>query len=253
MTRLRTCGPRYEYDDVGAAPDRASRAPLLFLHEGLGSVGLWRGFHRRVAEGSGRRTVAYSRLGHGRSDPPEHPPTTSFLATEAESVVPALCAELGLDRPVLVGHSDGGTIALLAAAVMPVSGVVVLAPHVLVEDFALTAIRAARAAYDDGDLRTRMARHHDDPDAAFRGWNDMWLAPGFRGWDVRDRLAGITAPVLGIQGDDDPYGSIVHVTSVAERASGPVTVTELPCGHAPHLELPERTTEAVVGFLDGLP
>ncbi|WP_249266213.1 MULTISPECIES: alpha/beta fold hydrolase [unclassified Pseudonocardia] len=247
--RLEPDGPRYEYDDV---PGAADRAPLLFLHEGLGSVGLWRGFHHRIAAETGRRTVAYSRLGHGRSDRPDTAPTTSFMATEAATVVPALCSALGLDRPVLVGHSDGGTIALLAAASMPVTGVVVLAPHVLVEDFALAAIRSARSAFDEGDLRTRMARHHDDPDAAFRGWNDMWLAPGFRGWDVRDRLPGITAPVLGIQGDDDPYGSIVHVRSVAERAAGPVTVTELHCGHAPHLELPDETAGAITGFLAGL-
>lgn len=243
-------GLRYESDDVPGSP---GRAPLLFLHEGLGSVGLWRGFHHRVAAESGRRAVAYSRLGHGRSDPPPGPRTASFMASEAATVVPALCASLGLSRPVLVGHSDGATIALLAAASMPVSGVVVLAPHVLVEEFALTAIRAARAAFDDGDLRTRMARHHDDPDAAFRGWNDMWLAPEFREWDVRDRLGAITAPVLGLQGDDDPYGSLVHVRSVAERATGPVTVTELPCGHAPHLELPDQTAAAITGFLADLP
>ncbi|MBP2368779.1 alpha/beta fold hydrolase [Pseudonocardia parietis] len=243
-------GLRYEYDDVPGSDDRA---PLLFLHEGLGSVGLWRGFHRRIASETGRRTVAYSRLGHGRSDRPRDPRTVSFMSAEAGSVVPALCTALGLDRPVLVGHSDGATIALLAAASMPVSGVVVLAPHVLVEEFALAAIRSARDAFETGDLRTRLARHHDDPDAAFRGWNDMWLAPGFRDWDVRDRLSPITAPVLGIQGDDDPYGSFVHVRSVAERAAGPVTITELGCGHSPHLELPDETATAITGFLADLP
>lgn len=242
-------GLNHEYDDVAGAPDRA---PLLFLHEGLGSVGLWRGFHRRIAAGTGRRTVAYSRLGHGRSDRPRTPRTTSFMADEAATVVPALCGALGLDRPVLVGHSDGGTIALLAAAQHPVTAAVVLAPHVLVEEFALTAIRSARDAFETGDLRTRMARHHDDPDAAFYGWNDMWLDPGFRDWDVRDRLGAITAPVLAIQGDDDPYGSIVHVRSVAERAAGPVTITEPSCGHSPHLELPDETATAITGFLAGL-
>ncbi|MEJ8277639.1 alpha/beta fold hydrolase [Pseudonocardia spirodelae] len=243
-------GLAHEYEDVPGDP---GRAPLLFLHEGLGSTGLWRGFHRRIAGATGRRAVAYSRLGHGRSARPRAPRTPEFMAVEAASTVPALCTALRLDRPVLVGHSDGGTIALLAATSLPVTGVVVLAPHVLVEEFALTAIRDARTAFESGDLRTRMARHHDDPDAAFRGWNDMWLDPAFRDWDVRDALAGITAPVLGIQGEDDPYGSTVHVRSVAERAAGPVTVTELPCGHAPHLELPEETTAAVTGFLRSLP
>ncbi|MCM3844712.1 alpha/beta hydrolase [Pseudonocardia sp. DR1-2] len=244
-------GLRHEYSDTGDPGD--GRAPLLFLHEGLGSVGLWRGFPERVAAASGRRAVAYSRLGHGRSDPPRGPRGTDFMATEATTTVPALCAALGLDRPVLVGHSDGATIALLAAASMPVGGVVVLAPHVLTEPFALTAIRAARTAFDDGDLRSRMARHHDDPDAAFRGWNDMWLAEEFTDWDIRDTLPGITAAVLAVQGDDDPYGSAVHVHSVAERASGPVSLTELPCGHEPHLELPEPTLSAVTAFLGTLP
>lgn len=244
---------RHEFDDSGRPPGGAERAPLLFLHEGLGSVGLWRGFHHRIADEAGRRTVAYSRLGHGRSDPPRTPPTTSFMSTEATTTVPALCAALGLDRPILVGHSDGGTIALLAAAAMPVTGVVVLAPHVFVEPFALTAIRAAREAFASGELRTRMARHHEDPDAAFRGWNDMWLSEEFAAWDVRDDLGGITAPVLGVQGDDDPYGSTAHVRAVAERAAGPVTLVELHCGHAPHLELPDRTAAVITGFLAGLP
>lgn len=242
-------GLRYEHEDIDGDP---GRAPLLFLHEGLGSVGLWRGFHRRIAAATGRRAVAYSRLGHGRSDRPPAPRTTGFMAEEAATVVPGLCAALGLDAPVLVGHSDGATIALLAAGSMPVTGAVVLAPHVLVEEFALTAIRAARDAFESGGLRDRMARHHDDPDAAFRGWNDMWLAPGFREWDVRDRLAAITAPVLGVQGDDDPYGSDVHVRAVAERSSGPVTLVGLSCGHAPHLELPDAVDEALTGFLAGL-
>ncbi|WP_231974121.1 alpha/beta fold hydrolase [Pseudonocardia sp. HH130630-07] len=234
-------------------PGTGERAPLLFLHEGLGSVGLWRGFHRRIAAATGRRSVAWSRPGHGRSGPPRSPRTPSFMGEEATRTVPALCAALGLERPVLVGHSDGATIALLAATVLPVGGLVVLAPHVLVEEFALTAIRAARTAFDDGGLRARMARHHDDPDAAFRNWNDVWLDPGFRAWDVRDRLGAITAPVLGVQGDADPYGSAVHVRTVAERAAGPVALTTLPCGHDPHLELPATTTAVVTRFLDGLP
>ena len=225
-------GLRYEYDDV---PGSDGRAPLLFLHEGLGSVGLWRGFHRRIAAETGRRTVAYSRLGHGRSDRPRDPRTVSFMSAEAGSVMPALCTALGLDRPVLVGHSDGATIALLAAASMPVSGVVVLAPHVLVEEFALAAIRSARDAFETGDLRARLARHHDDPDAVFRGWNDVWLAPGFRDWDVRDRLSHITAPVLGIQGDDDEQSPaplmVIRVADLAEargrvEAAGGVVTLE---------------------------
>ncbi|HXV91813.1 MAG TPA: alpha/beta fold hydrolase, partial [Pseudonocardia sp.] len=186
-------GRRYSYEDVPGDP---RLAPLLFLHEGLGSVGLWRGFHQRVAAATGRRAVAYSRLGHGWSDPPPAPRGPRFMHEEAATVVPALRAALGLDDPVLVGHSDGGSIALVHAATHPVSGVVVLAPHVFVEEVGLRAIDAARHAYTEGDLRTRMARHHRDPDAAFRNWNDVWLSPRFRDWDLRPLLPRITAPVL---------------------------------------------------------
>lgn len=243
-------GHRVEYDDVPGDP---GLAPLLFLHEGLGSVGLWRGFHRRIAEASGRRAVAWSRLGHGFSDPPPVRRAPSFMSEEADVAVPALCSALGLARPVLVGHSDGATIALLAAARHDLTGVAVLAPHVFAEPIGLDGIAAARTAYTDGGLRTRMARHHRDPDVTFWSWNDVWLSPEFAGWDIRPELSGITAPALGIQGDDDPYGTTVHVEAVREHAAGPVTLLELPCGHAPHLELPDETARALLTFLAGLP
>ncbi|CAA9446356.1 MAG: Hydrolase, alpha/beta fold family [uncultured Pseudonocardia sp.] len=253
-------GGRVEVDDVPGGP---GRAPLLFLHEGLGSVGLWRGFHRRVAAATGRRAVAYSRLGHGWSDPPPVPRTPGSMHAEAAEVVPALRSALGLDDPVLVGHSDGGSIALLHAARSAggtrtgtadaaVTGLVVLAPHVLVEDFALETIRGAREAFERGDLRQRMARRHRDPDAAFRGWNDVWLDPAFRAWDIRPELAGITAPVLAVQGTADPYGSPVHVEELRDRSAGPVELLLLDCGHAPHLEAPERVCGAVAAFLRDL-
>lgn len=250
-------GGRVEVDDVPGDP---GRAPLLLLHEGLGSVGLWRGFHRRVAAATGRRAVAYSRLGHGWSDPPPAPRTPASMHAEAAEVVPALRAALGLGDPVLVGHSDGGSIALLHAAWSAggtrigtaraaVSGLVVLAPHVLVEPFALETIRAARESFERGDLRRRMARRHRDPDAAFRGWNDVWLDPAFRAWDIRPELSSITAPVLAVQGTADPYGSTVHVEELRDRAAGPVEVLLLDCAHAPHLEEPERVEAAVAAFL----
>lgn len=253
LPHLQLDGHGVEYDDVPAAPGAPARAPLLFLHEGLGSVGLWRGFHRRIAGATGRRAVAYSRLGHGFSDLPGGPRGTSFMSDEAARTVPALLRALGLERPVLVGHSDGGTIALLAAARLPVSGVAVLAPHVFVEPVGLDGIAAARAAYTEGALRSRMARHHRDPDVTFWSWNDVWLSPEFRDWDVRDELSGISAPVLGIQGDEDPYGSFAHVAAVRERARGPVTLVELACGHSPHLELPDATAEVLLTFLADLP
>ncbi|MHA6625586.1 alpha/beta fold hydrolase [Pseudonocardia sichuanensis] len=239
-------GGRVEYEDV---PGEPGRAPLLLLHEGLGSVRLWRGFHHRLAAATGRRAVAFSRHGHGTSDPPRGKRTPRYMHDEAAGVVPALCAALGLERPVLVGHSDGGSIALLHAAAAPVRGVVVLAPHVFVEEVGLRGIEQARRAYTEGALRARMARHHRDPDVTFWNWNDGWLDDAFRDWDIRPELSGITAPVLGVQGTDDPYGTVVHVEAVQERAAGPVTLEVLDCGHAPHLERPDAVDAAVTAFL----
>jgi pimeloyl-ACP methyl ester carboxylesterase len=242
-------GGRVEYDDVPGDP---ALAPLLFLHEGLGSVGLWRGFHRRIAAATGRRAVAYSRLGHGWSDLPAGKRTPRFMHEEAAEVVPALCAALGLDRPVLAGHSDGASIALLAAAVAGVRGLVVLAPHVVVEETGQPAIAAARTAFVGGDLRTRMARHHRDPDVTFWNWNEVWLSEEFREWDIRAELPGIRCPVLAVQGTADQYGSMVHVEAVRDRASGPVELLVLGCGHSPHLEESRPTAEAVTAFLGRL-
>jgi pimeloyl-ACP methyl ester carboxylesterase len=243
-------GGRVEYCDIpGDVPGAAERVPLLFLHEGLGSVGLWRGFHERVAAATGRRAVAYSRLGHGWSDRPPAPRGPGFMEHEAAVVLPALFAALGLERPVLVGHSDGASIALLHAATADVRGLVVLAPHVCVEELNLREIDRVRTTYTSGDLRARMVRRHRDPDAAFWNWNDVWLSPGFRDWDITSRLAGITCPVLAVQGTTDPYGSLVHVEAVRDMARGPVELLLLDCGHSPHLEQPERTDVAVAGFI----
>jgi pimeloyl-ACP methyl ester carboxylesterase len=242
---------RIEYDDVPADTARGELAPLLFLHEGLGSVGLWRGFHQRVAAATGRRALAYSRFGHGYSDLPREKRTPRFMHDEAATVVPALCSALRLERPVLVGHSDGASIALLraAAARSDATGVVVLAPHAFVEDVGLGGVEQARHAYTEGDLRTRMARHHRDPDVTFWNWNDVWLDDGFRDWDIRPELSAITCPVLAVQGTADPYGTVAHVEAVRDAAGGPVEVLVLDCGHAPHLEQPEVTEQALVTFL----
>jgi pimeloyl-ACP methyl ester carboxylesterase len=243
-------GGRVEYLDVPGDP---GRAPLLFLHEGLGSVRLWRGWPSAVAAATGRRVVAYSRLGHGCSDLPSAPRTAAFMHDEAAVVVPALRAALGLVDPVLVGHSDGASIALVHAATHPVTGVVVLAPHVLAEPVGLAEIAGARAAFHDGELAARMARHHRDPGVTFHNWNDVWLSAEFRSWDLRPLLAGITAPVLAVQGTADPYGTALHVEAVRDGSSGPVELLLLDCAHAPHLEATEAVTAAVVRFLASLP
>jgi pimeloyl-ACP methyl ester carboxylesterase len=244
-------GGHVEYDDVPGDP---SAAPLLFLHEGLGSLGLWRTFHHRIAAATGRRAVAYSRLGHGFSALPTQKRTPRFMHDEAATVVPALCTALGLDRPVLVGHSDGASIALLYAAwSSDVNGLVVLAPHEFVEEIGLGGIEEARRAYTEGDLRARMARHHRDPDVTFWNWNDVWLDDEFHEWDIRPELPAITCPVLAVQGTADEYGTLAHVEAVRDAATGPVELLVLDCGHSPHLERPEDTEEAVTAFVRKLP
>ena len=202
-------------------PGDPARAPLLFLHEGLGSVGLWRGFPERIAAATGRRTVAYSRLGHGWSDPPPAPRTPRFMHEEAATVVPALRAALGLDRPVLIGHSDGASIALLHAASAAVDGLVVIAPHVFVEELGLREIEAARRRFDEGDLRSRLARHHRDPDAAFRNWNDVWLDPAFRAGTCGPSWPGSPARCSPCRAPPTPTARTAHVTAIRDAAPGP--------------------------------
>jgi len=241
-------GRRFAYEEVPGDP--GAGAPLVFLHEGLGSVGLWRGFPRRVAEATGRRALAYSRLGHGDSDPPARARTPAFMHAEAREVLPRLLEAWGVEAPLLVGHSDGGSIALIHAAEHPVTAVACLAPHVFVEEPCLEAIRRAKTAFEQGDLRERMARHHRDPHAAFYGWNDVWLDPAFRAWSIAELLPAIDAPVLVVQGSEDPYGTLAHADAVAAAASGSVERIVLGCAHAPHLEAAEETFAVVTRFVD---
>jgi pimeloyl-ACP methyl ester carboxylesterase len=229
--------------------DRPGPEPaIVLLHEGLGSIGLWRDVPRALHDATGRRTVAYSRAGYGRSGPVPLPRPLTYMHHEADVVLPALFTALGIERPVLVGHSDGASIALLAAgAGLPVAALVLLAPHVIVEGVSVAAIAAARAAYAETDLRDRLARHHDDVDVAFRGWNDAWLDPAFRDWNITDRLPGITAPMLVIQGADDPYGTTRQLDLIEAGVRGPFERLVLPgVGHAPHLEDEATVFAAIV-------
>jgi len=237
--------------DLDVADLPGGEPALVLLHEGLGSIGLWRGVPDGLHSATGRRVVVYSRAGYGHSGPAELPRPVAYMHHEADVVLPAVLGGLGIGRPVLVGHSDGASIALLfAGAGRPVAGLVLLAPHVVVEDVTVASIAAARQAYAETDLRARLARHHDDVDAAFRGWNDVWLSAGFRAWDITDRLAAIAAPVLVIQGADDAYGTTRQLDLIERGVAGPVERFLLPgVGHAPHLEAPEAVGEAIVGFL----
>jgi pimeloyl-ACP methyl ester carboxylesterase len=245
-TRIELGGLALELLDL---PGPAERAALVLLHEGLGSVGLWRQFPARLHTETGRRVIAFSRYGHGQSAPPPRPRTPAFFHQEALEVLPPLLSQLGATEPVLVGHSDGASIALIHAAHRPVSGLVLLAPHVFVEQVTVEAIRDTRQAYLAGGLRERMARHHADPDAAFRGWSDVWLDPAFRAWSLEDEAGHLTAPTLLIQGADDPYGSLEQLARIEARAGGPVERLVLPGGHSPHLEHPERVARSIAAFL----
>lgn len=233
------------------------RAPIVFLHEGLGSVAMWRDWPTRVCEVTGRAGIVYSRRGYGRSDPVPDVRGSGRLAPdymhrEASEVLPALLRVLGLQRPVLLGHSDGGSIALLHASQRPVSACVVMAPHVLVEDLSVRSIAQARDAFQDGGLRDRLARYHADVEGAFWQWNDIWLSDAFRGFDIRDACRAITAPVLAIQGVDDPYGTLRQVREIAPT-SGRFELEVVPaCGHSPHRDQPDAVTARIADFLAGV-
>ena len=233
-------------------PQGSARAPIVFLHEGLGSVSMWRDWPLEVCNATGRAGVVYSRRGYGGS---ESVPdvrragrlTPDYMHREAIDVLPALLESLGIERPVLLGHSDGGTIALIHAAHFDVAACVVMAPHVIVEDISVRAIEQARDAYES-TLRSRLARYHDDVDCAFWQWNDIWLDPAFRAFDIRAECAHIHAPVLAIQGEDDAYGTLRQIEEIAP--AGPIRRQVVAqCGHSPHKDQPGLTLQAVERFL----
>jgi pimeloyl-ACP methyl ester carboxylesterase len=246
---------RIEYQWVGSAE---TDAPLLvFLHEGLGSVAMWRDFPARLCAAVGARGLVYSRPGYGRSSPrqPQEKWAPDFMHRQAGEVLPALLQALGVaparDRPWLFGHSDGASIALLHAAMFPqaLAGAIVLAPHILVEDLSVRSIEQARAAYRDTDLRQKLARYHDDPDSAFHGWNDIWLDPAFRDWSIEEEIRAIRCPLLAVQGLDDEYGTLEQIRGIARRLPQ-AELLELPaCGHSPHRDQPEALIAATAAFL----
>ena len=239
--------------EVADLPGDSARRALVLLHEGLGSVGLWRDFPQALHAATGRRVIAFSRFGHGRSDRPRAPRTPAFFHEEAHDVLPALLAALDAAEPILVGHSDGASIALVHAARHPVSGLALLAPHVVLEESMIEPIRATRRDFEEGELRARMARHHDDPNAAFYGWCDVWLDPAFRDWSLEPEAAQVACPALLIQGRDDPYGTLDQLDRIEARVRGPVERLVVPGGHSPHLEAAAPVLAAVAAFSDGLP
>jgi pimeloyl-ACP methyl ester carboxylesterase len=246
---VRVQGRRIETVEVAGD---AGRRALVLLHEGLGSVGLWRDFQRALAEATGRRVIAFSRYGHGRSERPPAPRTPAFFHEEARDVLPALLEQVDAPEPILVGHSDGASIALIHAGERPVTGLALLAPHVVVEEITVDAIRETRRQFEAGGLRERMARHHDDPEAAFFGWCDVWLDPAFRSWSLETAARRVAAPTLLIQGADDPYGTLDQLDRIESRVRGPVDRLVVPGGHSPHLEAREPVLAALAEFTAAL-
>lgn len=255
IERLTVDGRRFEV--VRLPPPRpvaADASTLVFLHEGLGCVAMWRDFAARLAARTGLSAFLYSRLGYGRSDPGIRPLPLDYHMTEAVTVLPRLLNAAAISRPILIGHSDGGTIALLNAAahVAPEPlAVVTLAAHVFNEEITIAGIQRAKITYETTDLRTRLARHHgENVDGAFYGWCDAWLSPPFRTWNVEASLPAIRCPLLIIQGEEDVYGSPRQVQAIATGAGGITEAALLPgLGHAPHLEDPDQVIDGIAAFL----
>lgn len=227
---------------------RTGEEPIILLHEGLGSASQWGGFSGLLAEATGRRVVAWSRHGYGWSASAPQPRDASYMHREALVILPELLDTLGARRPLLVGHSDGASIALIhAGSGHPVAGVVALAPHVVVEDRSLEGIRAIREKFETTDLAARLSRYHSDAHATFFGWNDVWLSAGFRQWSIEDCLAGITAPVLAVQCADDAYGTLSQIDRIETGVAGPFRRLVFgEGGHAPQSSHPGEVVDGVV-------
>jgi len=249
---------RLEVQWIGSAD--ANRPLVVFLHEGLGSISMWREFPQQLCEAGDFRGLVVSRYGYGKSTPRPAAEKwgVDFMHRQAREALPVLFDALDIGpgrrhgKPWILGHSDGGSIALIYAASFPdaVRGIVALAPHIVVEDVSVTSIEATRQAYLDTDLRERLARHHDDVDSAFWGWNDIWLNPAFRAFDIRPLLAGIRCPVLAVQGENDEYGTMAQIEGIPPFAPQTTLLKLAACGHSPHRDQPGPLTEAVVRFIN---
>jgi pimeloyl-ACP methyl ester carboxylesterase len=248
---LLPCGPiEYERFDV----PHAAGPTVVMLHEGLGSVSMWKDFPALLAQSTGCTVIAYSRLGHGRSARLRSPRNTRYMHDEALVCLPQFLDRLDIQNPVLFGHSDGGSIALIHAAQSgrSVAGIVALAPHVMVEDISVSSIEAAKQAYETTSLREKLARYHDDVDGVFWGWNDIWLHSDFRSWNIEADLSRIACPILAIQGHEDEYGSMEQIERIA-RAAPKVELLQLAqCRHSPHRDQPLAVLSAVTAWMGRL-
>ncbi|MGF6772717.1 pimeloyl-ACP methyl ester carboxylesterase [Paraburkholderia sp. GAS199] len=251
---------RIEYRWLNAAASAAaSAAPfVVFLHEGLGSIAMWRDWPQQLCERLGMRGLVYSRPGYGLSTPRPHDVKwpVDFMSEQARDVLPALLDALDIGpaerrRMWLVGHSDGGSIALLYAALHPdaLEGAVAIAPHVFVEDLSVSSIAQTRVSYETTELRNKLGRYHADVDSAFYGWNDIWLDPAFRDWNITRELAAISQPLLAVQGHDDNYGTMAQIDAIAQHVPHARLVKLHACGHSPHRDAPDALNEAIAAFI----
>jgi pimeloyl-ACP methyl ester carboxylesterase len=256
MTKLAPLGSvvigqsKLDYRMIGPSPDQAPT--LVLLHEGLGCQELWGDFPEKLAAETGAGVFVYSREGYGRSSKVTLPRPLDYMQREGLHVLPKILEVIGFQRGLLIGHSDGASIATIYAGGVQdhrIRGLSLIAPHFIVEDMGLSAIRDTRKAFEIGDLRAKLTKYHRDVDGAFKGWNDAWLDPGFKTWDISESLGYIRVPVQIIQGDKDPYGTIRQIHIAEEECYCPVDVTMLPgIGHSPHRESAEVTLQAVSNY-----
>ncbi len=235
-------------------PESSDLPTLVFLHDGLGCVSLWRDFPARVADATKCRTFVYSRFGYGESDPIDLPRPVRFMHDEALNVLPAILAITKIERPILIGHSDGGSIAMIYAGSEfggDVHSLILEAPHVFVEDITVQSIYEAGQEYLHGNLKQRLQRYHgQNVDIAFWGWNRVWLDPEFRSWNIEEYLPRIHKPVLAIQGENDNFGTSMQIQSISKQCAGNVQTAFLPkCAHTPHRDQPELAFELMVNFV----
>ncbi len=243
-------GKRLEAVAYGPRPDDAPT--IVMLHEGLGCVALWRDFPQKLAAATGHGVLAYSRAGYGRSERIDLPRPLDYMSREARFSLPALLEAIGLERGILLGHSDGASIAAIAAgdrADERIKGLILMAPHLFTEEMGLASIAEAGHAYEAGDLRAKLAKYHADVDTAFLGWNGAWLDPGFKAWNIEEAVGRWRVPALIIQGADDQYGTLKQIRAIEARSPAPVTSLVLEaCRHAPQIDQPEATLDAIVRF-----
>lgn len=246
-------GHRLEYRWISPRGRPGEEQPVLvLLHEGLGSTALWKSFPDQLAETSGCSVLAYSRYGYGKSDRLAEARGVHYMHREALEILPEILNALSIRDPVLIGHSDGASIALIHAGSGRSSarGLVLMAPHVFVEEITVASIAQAKVAFATTDLPTKLGRYHDDAVSTFQGWNDIWLSPDFRAWNIEEYLPAIAVPIVLIQGEDDQYGTLAQVEAIARQVKGPVETVVLPdCAHSPHVDQNEATLKAIGGFV----